>query len=78
MGRADSYLRHEEPEQIVKKMKWRTRYGFYLVAMGSARRSGLSRALLGSTASEVIDILPCDVLIGGTPSGLDPFRCPGK
>ncbi len=49
-----------------------------LVAMGSARRGGLSRALLGSTASEVIDLLPCDVLIGGTPSGPDPFRCPGK
>jgi len=42
------------------------RQGRYdLVAMGSARRSGVSRALLGSTASEVIDALPCDVLIGG-------------
>ncbi|HYF87458.1 universal stress protein [Azospirillum sp.] len=37
-----------------------------LVALGSARRSGVSRALLGSTASEVIEALPCDVLIGGT------------
>ena len=36
-----------------------------LVALGSARRSGVSRALLGSTASEVIEALPCDVLIGG-------------
>ncbi|MFP5514542.1 MAG: universal stress protein, partial [Alphaproteobacteria bacterium] len=37
-----------------------------LVGLGSARRSGVSRALLGSTASEVIEALPCDVLIGGT------------
>ncbi|AWB06667.1 universal stress protein (plasmid) [Azospirillum humicireducens] len=37
-----------------------------LVALGSARRSGVSRALLGSTAAEVIEALPCDVLIGGT------------
>ncbi|KAA0579747.1 universal stress protein [Azospirillum sp. B21] len=36
-----------------------------LVALGSARRSGVSRALLGSTASEVMEALPCDVLIGG-------------
>lgn len=36
-----------------------------LVALGSARRSGVSRALLGSTASDVIERLPCDVLIGG-------------
>lgn len=37
-----------------------------LVALGSARRGGVSRALLGSTASEVIEALPCDVLVGGT------------
>ncbi|KAA0594352.1 nucleotide-binding universal stress UspA family protein [Azospirillum lipoferum] len=42
------------------------RQGRYdLVAIGSVRRSGVFRALLGSTASEVIDVLPCDVLIGG-------------
>lgn len=47
------------------------RQGRYdLVAMGSARRSGVSRALLGSTASEVIDVLPCDVLIGGVDMGM--------
>ncbi|MBF5095730.1 universal stress protein [Azospirillum sp. INR13] len=40
-----------------------------LVALGSARRSGISRALLGSTASEVIEALPCDVLVGGTVPG---------
>ncbi|MBK1836245.1 universal stress protein [Azospirillum sp. YIM B02556] len=46
------------------------RQGRYdLVAMGSARRSGVSRALLGSTASEVIEALPCDLLIGGTGTG---------
>jgi len=47
------------------------RQGRYdLVAMGSARRSGVCRALLGSTASEVIDALPCDVLIGGVGTGM--------
>lgn len=47
------------------------RQGRYdLVVMGSARRSGVSRALLGSTASEVIDVLPCDVLIGGVGMGM--------
>lgn len=61
------------------------RQGRYdLVAMGSARRSGVARALLGSTASEVIDALPCDVLIGGVGMGLgsgwspapEPILCP--
>ncbi|MBY6264094.1 universal stress protein [Azospirillum sp. 412522] len=47
-----------------------------LVAMGSARRGGVSRALLGSTASEVIEALPCDVLIGGTGTGTGSGRTP--
>lgn len=47
-----------------------------LVAMGAARRSGVSRALLGSTASEVIEALPCDLLIGGTGTGTDSGRSP--
>ncbi|BAI75411.1 universal stress protein (plasmid) [Azospirillum sp. B510] len=48
----------------------RARDGRYdLVAMGSARRGGVSRVLFGSTASEVIETLPCDVLIGGTGDG---------
>ncbi|CAO3439015.1 universal stress protein [Azospirillum doebereinerae] len=47
------------------------REGHYdLVAMGSARRNGLSRAFLGSIAHEVLDGLPCDALIAGEPPGL--------
>ncbi|CAO3421745.1 universal stress protein [Azospirillum endophyticum] len=53
------------------------RQGRYdLVAMGSARRSGVSRVLLGSTASEVIEALPCDLLIGGTGTGAGLFPAP--
>ena len=55
----------------VQRIVGLARQGRYdLVAMGSARRSGVSRALLGSTASEVIDALPCDVLIGGVGMGM--------
>lgn len=41
-----------------------------LVAMGSARRNGLSRAFLGSVAHEVLDQMPCDALIAGEPPAL--------
>lgn len=36
-----------------------------LVVMGSARRGGLMRVLLGSVAQDVLEDLPCDALIGG-------------
>ncbi|MGF7175608.1 universal stress protein [Azospirillum doebereinerae] len=50
------------PPQIVAA----ARNGRYdLVVMGSARRNGLSRAVLGSVAHEVLDGLPCDTLITG-------------
>lgn len=48
------------------------REGHYdLVAMGSARRNGLSRVFLGSMAQEVVDALPCDALVAGVPQGLN-------
>ncbi|MBP2305325.1 universal stress protein [Azospirillum melinis] len=56
------------PGQRIVSLARQGRYD--LVAMGSARRSGVSRALLGSTASEVIEALPCDVLIGGVGMGM--------
>lgn len=34
-----------------------------LIVMGSAGRSGLGRALFGSTAHDVLERMPCDVLI---------------
>ncbi|HYG84784.1 MAG TPA: universal stress protein [Azospirillum sp.] len=42
------------------------RHGRYdLVVMGSARRDGLMRALLGSVTQEVLADLPCDALLAG-------------
>ncbi|MBP2315607.1 universal stress protein [Azospirillum soli] len=42
------------------------RHGRYdLVVMGSARRDGLMRALLGSVTQDVLADLPCDALIAG-------------
>lgn len=44
------------------------RHGRYdLVVMGSARRDGLMRALLGSVTQEVLAVLPCDALLVGDP-----------
>jgi len=37
-----------------------------LVVMGSARRNGVMRAILGSVAQEVAAELPCDALLAGT------------
>jgi universal stress protein E len=34
-----------------------------LVVMGAVSRSGIKRLFIGSTAEEVLDRLPCDVLI---------------
>ncbi|PWC87520.1 universal stress protein [Azospirillum sp. TSH100] len=65
------------PGSPTRRIVQLARQGSYdLVAMGSARRSGVSRALLGSTASEVIDALPCDVLIGGV--ALEAGRSPAS
>ena len=36
---------------------------FDLVVMGAIARWGLKRAVIGSTAERVLDVLPCDVLI---------------
>lgn len=45
------------------------RHGRYdLVVMGSARRDGLMRALLGSVTQDVLADLPCDALIAGDPA----------
>lgn len=42
---------------------------FDLVVMGSARRDGLMRALLGSVTQDVLADMPCDVLMAGDPVG---------
>ncbi|WP_431858095.1 universal stress protein [Azospirillum sp.] len=44
------------------------RHGRYdLVVMGSARRDGLMRTLLGSVTQDVLADVPCDVLMAGGP-----------
>ena len=44
------------------------RHGRYdLVVMGSARRDGLMRTLLGSVTQDVLADLPCDALLAGDP-----------
>ena len=51
---------------LVPEILRAARQGRYdLVVMGSARRDGLARAVLGSVAHEVITDLPCDALIAG-------------
>jgi universal stress protein E len=34
-----------------------------IIVMGAIARSGLKRALMGSTAEQVLETLPCDVLV---------------
>jgi len=38
-----------------------------MVVMGAVARSGLQRALIGSTAEHVLDAMPCDVLVVKSP-----------
>lgn|SRR5512138_1544439 len=38
-----------------------------IVAMGAVSRSGLRRVFIGSTAEDVLELLPCDALIVKTP-----------
>ena len=38
-------------------------YDADLVVMGALARTGLKRRILGSTAEQVLDNLPCDILI---------------
>jgi len=38
-------------------------HGVDLVIMGAVARSGLKRRIVGSTAEQVMDHLPCDILI---------------
>ncbi|SMH37071.1 universal stress protein [Azospirillum agricola] len=56
---------------LVPEIVRTARLGRYdLVAMGSARRDGLIRVLLGSVAQDVLAELPCDALITGALSGV--------
>lgn len=62
-------VRAGSPVPRIVEMAREGRYD--LVAMGSARRNGLSRVFLGSVAQEVLDALPCDALVAGVPPGLN-------
>ena len=43
-------------------------YGIDIMAMGAVSRSGLKRMLIGSTAEDVLEHLPCDMLVVKSPN----------
>lgn len=49
------------PVDVILKLARRQRAG--LVVMGAISRSGLQRLVLGNVAEQVLDSLPCDVLV---------------
>lgn len=49
------------PVDVIVKLARRQRTG--IVVMGAISRSGLQRLLLGNVAEQVLDALPCDVLV---------------
>ncbi len=49
------------PVQAIPKLARRQRAG--LVVMGAVSRSGLQRLVVGNVAEQVLDALPCDVLV---------------
>lgn len=73
----DSFAaKNEIPPNAIHQLPGRTRdvlpifaraNGADLVIMGAVARTGLKRRLLGSTAEQVLDLLPCDILIARLP-----------
>lgn len=49
------------PVEVIRKLARRQRAG--IVVMGAISRSGLKRLVLGNIAEQVLDALPCDVLV---------------
>ena len=63
---------HDVPQDDVHQLPGRTRellptfaraHGANLVIMGAVSRAGLKQRAIGSTAEQVLDHLPCDILI---------------
>lgn len=62
------------PDEVLPKVARRQRAG--IVVMGAISRSGLKRLVLGNIAEQVLDALPCDVLVV-KPADFQP-RVPAK
>jgi universal stress protein E len=55
------HLVYGDPADLIPKVARNVRAG--IVVMGAVSRSGLKRLFIGSTAEQVLDELPCDVLV---------------
>jgi universal stress protein E len=55
------HLGHGHPVEVLQELAKRLRAG--VVVMGAIARSRLKRAVLGNTAEQVLEWLPCDVLV---------------
>jgi universal stress protein E len=59
--KARRHLLAGHPVDVVPKTAKKLRAG--VVVMGGISRSGLKRLVIGNTAEQVLDLLPCDVLV---------------
>ncbi|MDR2214423.1 MAG: universal stress protein [Nevskiaceae bacterium] len=59
--KARRHLVAGHPVDVVPKTAKKVRAG--IVAMGAVSRSGIKRLVIGNTAEQVLDALPCDVLV---------------
>jgi universal stress protein E len=59
--KARRHLVAGHPVDVVPRMAKKLRAG--VVVMGGVSRSGLKRLVIGNTAEQVLDALPCDVLV---------------
>lgn len=61
IARANRHLVAGHPVDVIPKLV--RRLGARLVVMGGISRSGLKRLVIGNVAEQVLDALPCDVLV---------------
>jgi universal stress protein E len=61
ISRTHRHLVAGHPVDVVPRMAKKLRAG--VVVMGGVSRSGLKRLVIGNTAEQVLDSLPCDVLV---------------
>lgn len=61
IGNAKRHFLDGHPVEVIPKLARRHRAG--LVVMGAISRSGLQRLVVGNVAEQVLDALPCDVLV---------------
>ncbi len=61
LSRSRKHLIAGHPVDVIPKLAKRLKAG--LVVMGGISRSGLKRLVIGNVAEQVLDALPCDVLV---------------